>query len=191
VISVEEQQKYAANSTLFLAFPACMQSIETVCKCIATILIPASTVEMLGGTGIIYAALLTKFLIGKRLSSHQKSGIFFIIVGVILVAISCISNHSELSKRKGLISYSLRETIFGIFLLQLGIFMGAVGFVFEEKLMRHSQKLDPIYVVGCEGAYGCIIWLILLPILYVIPCSNTTFCSNGRLEDFVGAWADY
>jgi hypothetical protein len=43
---------------LMLAIPAAMLNCETVCKHIATLLIPASTVQMISGTSIVYSAIL-------------------------------------------------------------------------------------------------------------------------------------
>lgn len=42
-----------------LSFPALLSNSETLFKCIATLLIPASTVQMLSGTSILFSAMLT------------------------------------------------------------------------------------------------------------------------------------
>lgn len=44
-----------------LSIPAVMSNSETLFKCIATLLIPASTVQMLSGTSILFSAMLTVF----------------------------------------------------------------------------------------------------------------------------------
>lgn len=46
-------------------------------------------------------------------------------------------------------------------------------------------------LVGCEGIAGFVGWLILLPLFQVIPCSNTTICTNGVIEDSIGALKDF
>jgi hypothetical protein len=68
---------------------------------------------------------------------------------------------------------------------------GTIGFIIEEKFMRNHKHLDPISIVGAEGVSATFLWIFVLPIFYFIPCSNSCFCSNGRLEDSLGALEDY
>jgi hypothetical protein len=46
-------------------------------------------------------------------------------------------------------------------------------------------------LVGFEGIFASIMWIIVLVAFQFIPCSDGTFCSNNRLEDTYGAWQDY
>ena len=155
-----------------------------MCKCMAMLLIPASTVEMLCGTSILYSSALSVIYLKRKLYYHQRVGMIIISIGVALVGLSItFNNEASSQKRDTLIS--------GILLLQLGILLGAVGFIFEEKMMKNQRGLDPTLMVGYEGLYGCFIWFLLLPILYFIPCKNPSFCSNGRLEDVFLVFEDY
>ena len=69
--------------------------------------------------------------------------------------------------------------------------MGAAGFILEEKLMKDTERLDPILIVGCEGSSACVMWIIILAVFQFIPCQSDSFCTNHRLEDSYGAWLDY
>ena len=62
-------------------------------------------------------------------------------------------------------------------------------FVTEEKLFE-GRSLDPLYVVGLEGMWGCLIFAILLPVFQKIECDGP-LCHNGRLEDTQAALDDY
>ena len=50
--------------------------------------------------------------------------------------------------------------------------------------------MDPLYVVGLEGMWGCLIFAILLPIFQNIECTGE-LCHNGRLEDSLMAIDDF
>lgn len=52
----------------------------------------------------------------------------------------------------------------------------------EEKLFE-NYYLDPFKVVGLEGMWGSLYYIILLPIMQNIHCSIEDICGNGRLED--------
>jgi hypothetical protein len=40
--------------------------------------------------------------------------------------------------------------------------MGAAGFIIEEKYMSASSSLDPMQLVGFEGIYATIMWIVTL-----------------------------
>ena len=46
-------------------------------------------------------------------------------------------------------------------------------------------------LVGCEGIAGFIGWIILLPIFQYIPCTNEAICTDGVIEDSIGAINDF
>lgn len=150
-------------------------------------MIPASTVQMLSGTSIIYSALLTIFYLKKQLYRHHFLGIFLILGGVLLVGYACFLYHTHGDEP----GQSAEDMFFGIILLQIGIIFGACGFIVEEKFMRNHQNLDPILIVGCEGLSGSLMWIIILMIFQFIPCSSPNFCNGGRLENSYAAFEDY
>ena len=132
--------------------------------------------------------LYSVYYLKKKLYRHHYLGIVLISLGVILVGVACLIGHDH-SEDDG--KNSIADLIAGIVLLQVGIFMGAAGFIIEEKFMKDSTRLDPVLIVGCEGSSACIIWLVILCIFQFIPCYDDTFCTNNRLEDTYGAWLDY
>lgn len=52
---------------------------------------------------------------------------------------------------------------FGIFLLLISQCFTGCLFIAEEKLLS-GYYLDPLYVVGWEGFWGCCIYAVVLPI---------------------------
>jgi pentatricopeptide repeat protein len=60
--------------------------------------------------------------------------------------------------------------------------------VVEEKLLSGTQ-LDPMYVVGMEGFWGCLFFGILLPIFQTIHCTGS-LCHEGKLEDTIATFRE-
>jgi hypothetical protein len=63
-------------------------------------------------------------------------------------------------------------------------------FIVEEKILG-QYTLDPLMVVGYEGLWGLLMWVVLLPIFQNIHCDNLKLCPYGRLEDTLRAFKDY
>jgi len=59
----------------------------------------------------------------------------------------------------------------------------------EEKLLA-GYEMDPLYIVGMEGFYGCLWYLIFLPIFQFVNCNNKDLCNNGKIEDSHKALTD-
>jgi len=51
--------------------------------------------------------------------------------------------------------------------------------------------LDPLKVVGLEGMWGVIYYIIALPILQHIHCTNAALCPFGVVEDSKFALKQY
>jgi len=68
---------------------------------------------------------------------------------------------------------------------------GASGFIVEEKFLGDFEDFDPYLMAGIEGCCAVVIWVILLPILNVIPCSNEKLCQDGYIENSLGALQEY
>lgn len=61
-------------------------------------------------------------------------------------------------------------------------FSGGV-YITEEKLLD-GFRLDPFFVVGCEGFFGTLYFIILLPIFQKVNCTTIGLCSDsGTIEN--------
>ena len=68
---------------------------------------------------------------------------------------------------------------------------GATGYIVEEKFMGDFDSLDPFFMAGVEGLFGILMWLVILPILNLIPCSDKDLCSFGYVENSLQAFEEY
>lgn len=55
----------------------------------------------------------------------------------------------------------------------------------EEKFLGDFDSLDPLILVAGEGVAGVILFIVLLPILQLIPCDDERMCTNGVISDSV------
>ena len=91
----------------------------------------------------------------------------------------------------GIVSNSQRtsSSVLGIGILMVAISFTAGQFVIEEKLLR-GKDIDPFFMIGLEGLWGCLLFAILLPIFQNIDCHGP-ICHNGKIEDSLQAISDY
>ena len=59
--------------------------------------------------------------------------------------------------------------------------------------MGDCDDLDPILIVGYEGIAGFLLWIVVLPIFNLIPCTSDAICHNedNVIESSLGAFKDY
>lgn len=57
--------------------------------------------------------------------------------------------------------------------------------------MGDFDELDPCLLIGWEGTWCVLLWLIILPILNFIPCGNEQICAKGYIENLPLVYQDY
>lgn len=81
-------------------------------------------------------------------------------------------------------------TIFGIILEIVALLFIGGNWISEEKLFG-IYYLNPIEVVGWEGLWGSLMYIILLVIFQFIPCQNDKICKYGTIEDIPQAFYEF
>lgn len=157
-------------------FPAFFDLIASTLTFIGLVLSAASIYQMMRGFIIVIVAVNSVVFLNKKLYQHQILGAGLTTLGVGIVGATSILYQSS----------SAPNPILGIiFILIAQIFHGWM-FVSEE-LFLGKINIDPLHAVGIEGVCGFFYYLILLPVLYFIPCSED-FCINGHVEDTILAF---
>ena len=152
--SAPSENKLKENiNPLLLAIPACFDIVASTMMNIALTMVAASVYQMLRGMKIIITAGLSIVFLKKKLYRHQWTSILIIFIGLILVGIAVL-----LSSNNGIETKPL-----GVIILLVATVFSSGLYVVEEKLLS-SYQLDPLKVVGLEGLWGTIMWMILLPI---------------------------
>lgn len=119
--------------------------------------IAVSTAEMMQGALVLLTTLASVLILGKRYFLYQWGALALIVGGIVMVGASAIENDEGTDGKAW----------FGVILMLGALVIQACQLIIEEKLFR-TYYLSPLKVVGFQGLFGCIIYLIFLPIAYFI-----------------------
>ena len=151
-------------------------------------MISASVVQMLSSSNMIFIALLTVFFLKKKYYRHHLLSILLIVLGMSVVSLSFILSEKGQSSSD---EHSPTDIVIGLICLQLGEFIGAMGYIIEERFFGQQEDLDPLLTVGYEGIAGLVFWAIALPIMQVVKCDVKAICAYGPIEDTARVFEDY
>lgn len=156
----------------WLAVPALFDICGSTCIYIGLSFTSPSVYQMLKGFLLVIVAFYSVVLLKVNLNFNQILGIILNFTGTAIVGIASITHKAA----------SADNPLLGIFFILLGeFFLG--GFLISEEIIFKKIKINPLLVVGIEGSIGVLVYLIVLPILYLIPCDFEGICINGRVED--------
>ncbi|KAB7503858.1 Solute carrier family 35 member F6 [Armadillidium nasatum] len=142
----------------------------------------ASSFQMLRGAVIVFTGLLSVAFLGRRLKSFQWVGIFFVIVGLVVVGVS-----DFLSGAGDEDMYTTNGIITGDLLIIAAQVITATQMVIEEKFVT-KYNVPPLQAVGWEGIFGFITLTLLLIPFYFIPAGIFSGNPRGVLEDPIDAF---
>ena len=67
-------------------------------------------------------------------------------------------------------------------MLILALSFYAVQVTVEDKFLA-GYGLDPLVVVGTEGFWGCLCYVIILPIFQLVTPCSAALCNDNYLEN--------
>lgn len=140
---------------------------------------------MMRGAIVLITAFMSVVFLKRKQYFHHLVSLTLIVAGVALVGYSGIAaSNSDDSADSGKEKKSENTTtIFGVLVLILAQCFTGGQFITEEKLFD-GYYLDPLFVVGCEGFFGCVYFSILLPIFQNVECTKVGICGDaGKIED--------
>ena len=162
------------------AIPATFDVLGSTFNFFALSRVAASVYQMMRAFMIVVTAIFSVVFLKKKYYIHHMIGISMVIGGVIIVGTVTIHG----SKGSG------NTDSTGIMLLIIAQFFSGGLMVTEEKLIKGSIKVSPMLAIGLEGLSGCTLLIILMPILFYIPCSpiqadngDDKFCPYGYMEN--------
>jgi hypothetical protein len=164
----------AKFQVLLFGIPAILFLVAACFMFIGLALSAASVYQMARASLSIFVAIYSVVFLKQKIFRHQVTGIVMLFIGLIIVGTSHIVHQSASSD----------DPIWGGIILIISQVIAAAVLVVEEYLLR-IINVEPLHATGVEGMCGFVYTLILLPVLYVIPCNSDTVCSNGRVEDSI------
>lgn len=125
---------------------------------------------MMRGLIVVITAVMSIIFLGKKQYRHHWVGVVCILVGVASVGVVSVSSGG---------GESGGSEVFGIILLIVAQLFTGTMFIVEEKLLG-DYYLEPFQIVGLEGMWGLVYYVVLLPIMQLIKCgSQTSAPSDG------------
>ena len=130
---------------------------------------------MMRGIIVFITAILAVLFLKRKQYVHHWTALSMIIFGVFLVGLA-----TQVEATGGG-NYSKTDPL-GIILLIISQLFTGMHFIVEEKLLG-NYYIHPLKVVGWEGFWGVLLFLIILPIFQFIKCADPKICPYGYLED--------
>ena len=157
--------------------PAAFDLCASTLMYIGLILSAPSIYQMLRGFIVVVVAIYSKIFLKKRIFKHQTLGVIIVFIGISIVGVASVLWSAS----------SAKNPVLGIIVLITGQFFAGAVYAIEEKFLG-NVVIHPMEAVGIEGLCGSLYYVVLLAIMYAIPCDNENFCVNGHVEDSIQAF---
>ena len=167
----EEEEKKPEINKFLLAIPAFTDTCSTGLANIGLILLPASIYQMLKGSLIVMTFLMSKFVVKNKHILDHYIAIPISTLGVILVGLSAYMNAEEKEGEDNNGQSDASQTLLGIVLMIIAMFILSIQFCFDEYFMR-KYECHPLICIGYQGVFGFFINLFLCFIFYFIKCGS-------------------
>lgn len=169
------------EKVLLVTIPASIDVAATGLTCLGMIYVPVSVWQILKGAMVIFTAIFSAVFLHHRTYCHNWVGVGVCVLGVATVgSASFITPVSSRHGSTGAEASSGEDDgmlVLGISAVLLGQVFQAAQIVLEEWLLK-SVQLQPLQVIGWEGAWGLLLVLLIYPVVYMLPGDD-----HGHLED--------
>ena len=167
-------KKKIAKYYIFI-LPALCDFFGSTIATFGLVYLSSSIYQMMRGILIIFVMILSILILKSKMLAHNYLGALILIIGLILTGISPMveGDDEENSEFKGII------------LIIISQIFSAIQYVVEEKIVR-SYIVDSFQMVGFEGMWGSIVYIVVLIIFQFIKCNDF----NQNLKENICAYRD-
>jgi drug/metabolite transporter (DMT)-like permease len=165
------------KTMLAVSLPSLLDLIQTVLANVGLLWISSSVFQMARGSMIVFSAFFSVTCMHKRLFPFHYVSILIVTISVVLVGMAGAGHGTEQSTAQS------SHALLGLLLIILAQVFCAMQIVVEEHLMI-SLNVSPMLLVGLEGLWGLLFYIILVPILTLTPHGNITPFAKIWHEDF-------
>lgn len=162
--SLDDVKKVKPSRWIWL-LPLLLDFPSTMCLNYSTMLVRASTVQMLRSFNIILTFFLSAFLLKNRLYIHQLLGVILVLIGMTLVGLYEMI-YPETETNYGNLQW------LGVLMALTGTTLSSLQWVLEESIFRRYY-CSPFEGVGWMGVYGIILGVGVLGLAHVTNLENT------------------
>mmetsp|Transcript_34188 Transcript_34188/g.76408 ORF Transcript_34188/g.76408 Transcript_34188/m.76408 type:complete len:373 (+) Transcript_34188:151-1269(+) len=153
------------------AFACLLDWTATTLVNMAYVVIAASVVQMTRGAIVIFTALFSVVLLGRKQYAYHLAGVAMVFFGITLVSLSTLI-HGQSSGVDLDYNATNNPKIIGIGLCIAAQLFQAGMLVYEENILG-KYSVPPLLVVGMEGTFGVIFGVILLTALNTTGVEST------------------
>jgi drug/metabolite transporter (DMT)-like permease len=148
----------------------------------------SSVYQMFRGILILFTAAFSYYFLKSKLYRQHYLGILLVVGGLAMVGLDSVLHSGSASKSPGV----------GIILVVIAQVFSATQFIVEEKLLK-KYSAHPLRVVGWEGVWGSVSYIVILIIFQFVSCNSWSdsmkdgLCmendsGNYKLEDTIFAF---
>jgi len=165
--------------TGIFVIPTILDLVGTTLGGIGLLYVYASVWQMLRGSIIVFAGILSVIFLKRKLYIIHWLGMAVTMIGLLMVGLSSVLGSNQDSDN------SSSDMVFGIILILAAQLVSASQMVIEEMFIK-KHNVPPIQVVGMEGCFGVLFMsLLVLPVCYFIPGKGP----HGSYENSLDAMA--
>lgn len=158
----EEAQAAQKVPKWVFVVPCCCDLVATALLCAGLAFVAVSVAQMCRGTIVIFVCAMSVVFLGRRQHSYHIAGVSLVTLGIVLVAASALASAKTTSSG---------HMGFGIALCIVAQVFQASMFVYEERIMS-QYSVQPLQVVGMEGAFGMAISAVILVVGHFAHYAN-------------------
>ncbi|KAF1319928.1 Drug/metabolite transporter, partial [Globisporangium splendens] len=176
--AVEEKGAVSLKTMVAVALPSLLDLLQTVLANVGLLWISSSVFQMARGSVIIFSAIFSVRLMGKRLFAYHYTSILVVAISVVLVGWAGVGHsdakRDETPKSKDDSDRDMWNALLGLGFIIAAQVLCALQIVVEEHMMV-ALNVSPMLLVGLEGLWGLVFYVILIPVLTLTPASSTGF----------------
>ena len=178
------QKKQLLGAYIYFCLPGLLGVLVTILQNIAILLLPASVFQMLLSGNIVTGCLVSRIMLGRRITRQQWIGNLLAIVGFIVTALSTATLSGIDVER------SAGSIFTGVVLIIMALIVRGILANTEEYLFRRFV-MHPCRATAIEGSFGMIWTLCFCLALSFFSCPSANLCkARGYFDDPVSAVSD-
>ncbi|GMF18569.1 unnamed protein product [Phytophthora lilii] len=178
-----QQGRVSLRTLAAIALPSMLDLLQTVLSNVGLLWISSSVYQMARGSIIIFSAFFSVRLMGKKLYGYHYASIWIVMLAVALVGYAGVGHHANATPADDADSMN---AVLGLFFIIASQILCALQIVVEEHMML-ALNVSPMLLVGLEGLWGLVFYVILVPILTLTPAGGSAFARTWH-EDFVDSF---
>jgi drug/metabolite transporter (DMT)-like permease len=162
--SGSKDPQYAKATTtktlLLIILPAMLDLLQSMLCFVGFLFVASSIYQMTRGSVILFSAILSKVLLKKRVQPTHYVSIAIVVCAITLVGVAAVKMDTSQKDNSHL--------LIGILLTVLAQLVTALQIVVEEEFLT-KRNVRPCLLIGMEGFWGVLFFVVLIPILQYTP----------------------